>query len=372
MRHSSLLPVENLEKLSSPDTRACDVFVSSKLGLVGNGGSRGVFALEAVEAGELLVHVPATQCLISSDWSSLVTSFVTELKQPSRLPQPYMKLLPKESDVDPAFSWSCETLDKLCSGTSLYCDAVDLREKISSSACEEQSCTASDVWRAEVLLRSRCYQDTLEGKPVWVVLPWIDMFNYKPDSPCAVPTAAGEGFELRAAVDACPGDELYADYHQKSTSELVLSYGFAPSAPNPHTGKLRWRLEPLQGLHGRVQRQLKLDVAEVSVANPLPNSLVAWCRLQRLSNVELKRMLQLGQEKLLVDPTPDTLADIHSGASHRLEKLEGVMANCSHNARHNHLEQRRAAMIVAVAHEEATILHAVLQCCPAICQPREQ
>ena len=60
------------------------------------------------------------------------------------------------------------------------------------------------------------------------LVPWIDMFNHSPNARSFIDLAGTQEVVVQADRAYRPGDEVFISYGQKSSSELLLSYGFAP------------------------------------------------------------------------------------------------------------------------------------------------
>merc|ERR1712176_249315 len=64
--------------------------------------------------------------------------------------------------------------------------------------------------------------------------PWADMLNHKPGSTAYI---SWDGWSKSVIITAdrdIPAEgQVYTSYGEKSSSFLLLSYGFVPPAPNP-------------------------------------------------------------------------------------------------------------------------------------------
>ena len=97
--------------------------------------------------------------------------------------------------------------------------------------------TEISVHHAFALLLSRLIRITNStGADVEVLCPWADFINH--DSTCSSflqLDQKNERIVLVADRTYCPGDQIVASYGQKTSGELLLSYGFMPEEGlNPH------------------------------------------------------------------------------------------------------------------------------------------
>lgn len=82
-----------------------------------------------------------------------------------------------------------------------------------------------------------------------VLAPWADLVNHGVDRTCYFDWD-GNALVLRPDTAIAPGDQVLASYGQKSSGQLLLTYGFAP-ASNPHEA---------------VRVQLSVDAASAAAA----------------------------------------------------------------------------------------------------------
>lgn len=65
-----------------------------------------------------------------------------------------------------------------------------------------------------------------------MLAPWADLVNHDVDRACYFDWD-GSALVLRPDRSYAPGEQVFASYGQKSSGQLLLSYGFVPET-NPH------------------------------------------------------------------------------------------------------------------------------------------
>jgi histone-lysine N-methyltransferase SETD3 len=80
-----------------------------------------------------------------------------------------------------------------------------------------------------ILVQSRVFGITVEGKEVTALVPVADMLNH--NIPCQVRwfyDDARRGFVMKAEEDIPRGDQVYDSYGNKDDSTFLMNYGFLP------------------------------------------------------------------------------------------------------------------------------------------------
>jgi histone-lysine N-methyltransferase SETD3 len=169
----------------------------------------------------------------------------------------YAAVLPKFQSTGCVLEWTAEEVDWL-RGSELYTRALDIRTAAETSwkelepivqRAERDGLIKKDILSKErvkhafALLLSRLIRlnfsgvnDTMDRNEVEVLCPLADFVNH--DSTCSSFLQLdnkNENITLTADRVYRPGEQIYASYGQKTSGELLLSYGFVPEeGSNPH------------------------------------------------------------------------------------------------------------------------------------------
>ncbi|KAL3156684.1 hypothetical protein ABBQ38_000961 [Trebouxia sp. C0009 RCD-2024] len=239
------------------------------------GQGRGLFATEGIRKGQQLLQIPETllltaekaarECCFGSvltdaglpDWTVLA-SYLVELwdqhkeGEASSYWAPYIALLPEDTGC--ILEWTDKEVQGLLQGSPLQQKANEIRQAAAASWREVQPALqqAADKglikpeaftqgryqWAFSILLTRLCRLEGRRGEEALVA--WGDMANHRSDVDTFLDwSASRKCVTFQPDRSYAPGEQMYVSYGQKTSGELLLSYGFmlAPES-NPHDAYL--------------------------------------------------------------------------------------------------------------------------------------
>eukprot|EP00241_Pyramimonas_parkeae_P015824 CAMPEP_0114288172 /NCGR_PEP_ID=MMETSP0059-20121206/6669_1 /TAXON_ID=36894 /ORGANISM="Pyramimonas parkeae, Strain CCMP726" /LENGTH=500 /DNA_ID=CAMNT_0001409301 /DNA_START=38 /DNA_END=1540 /DNA_ORIENTATION=+ len=150
---------------------------------------------------------------------------------------PYLAVLPQSTGS--VLGWDAEERAALLQGTSVERAARELADQVDQATdlvCEVAPELGRDhvKWGFEVLF-SRLIR--LQGLgDALALVPFADFLNHSPDSAAFIDYDAGkQRVVLVPERSYAQGEQVFVSYGEKSSAELLLTYGFVPPAgTNPH------------------------------------------------------------------------------------------------------------------------------------------
>ena len=210
---------------------------------------RGLVARENVKKGESLLEIPdATLITVEravaesklgpahaklQEWS-LLAAFLAE--QALAIEQGddsgkfavYIRALPRRTGG--VLDWPEEDIETLLAGSPSLAAAKDRQESVEAAIVDiradfPQLTPGALRWAFDVLF-SRLIRLPSRGGELALV-PWADMLNHKPGCEAYIDDSGGMAC-LSPDRKYRPGEQVFASYGARPSSELLISYGFAP------------------------------------------------------------------------------------------------------------------------------------------------
>jgi histone-lysine N-methyltransferase SETD3 len=241
------------------------------------GQGRGLVAAQAVRAGQRVLQVPETLIITPAAaarrsalapaltaggpplpaWSVLalwLMETMTAASHTGASDAAYAAVLPAPGQTGCVLEWSPQEVAWL-QGSHLAALAADIRAAAAASWLELSAAVAaaeaagaavpagvytqSAATHAFALLLSRLVRldgAAPDGGALEALCPWADLVNHACDATSFLSwDPAARAVVLAADRTYSPGEQVVASYGQKTSGELLLSYGFAPpEGSNPH------------------------------------------------------------------------------------------------------------------------------------------
>ena len=209
---------------------------------------RGLVATEEIKRGEALLGVDAS-CLITveraiaeaklgprhaelQEWSVLATflaqqAMALESGNAGTFGE-YIRALPRRTGS--VLDWPEDEVETLLKGSPSRLAAAERQESVNAAIAEIRS-SFPDItegalrWAFDILFSRLIRLDAMGGE--LALVPWADMLNHKPGCAAFI-DLNGSAVNLTTDRAYAAGEQVWASYGQRPSSELLISYGFAP------------------------------------------------------------------------------------------------------------------------------------------------
>ena len=239
---------------------------------------RGLVATRRIRAGECLLQVPRAAVIDAEtaveksalarrvreqdgdEWAVMAT-YLAEAKARSQRGkptecEPYLQALPKSTGC--VFEWTEKEVQTLLRGSCVQDDAKMLQKQLQEAVGMVLEAAKSGGEEAEVKLDAKgitwAYSQLLSrmvrletNENLLSLVPWADMLNHSTSSNAHIDwDPQSKTVVLRTDREYDEGEQVYASYGNRSSGELLLSYGFVPAlGTNPYDmAKLQLRVDP--------------------------------------------------------------------------------------------------------------------------------
>jgi len=224
---------------------------------------------------------------------------------------PYLEALPDEPGT--VLSWPQQQVQSLLQGSPLLTKALSITNGVAASfeqlqptikraeqdgLIPEKALDKEGVYWAFGILLSRLVRLTGKGDEEALV-PWADFLNHSPHVGCHLDwdSAANGGqgaVVLCVDADYQPGQQVYISYGDKTSGQLLLSYGFCPTpSTHPHEAYLLRlgliQADPLYAMKARAlsKRGLDADGPEWPLKlDGLPAGIVSWAAFRAAGSAQ--------------------------------------------------------------------------------------
>lgn len=239
---------------------------------------RGLVANRRIRKGERLLQVPRDAVLDAEmaaklsplarrvmqeegdEWAVMAT-YLAETRARSERGkaseyEPYVQALPKSTGC--VFEWTPKEVQTLLRGSCVQEDAQMLQKQLqeavalvleATKSCKEDSHIKLDAkgitWAYSQLLSRMVRLESDDG--LLSLVPWADMLNHSTSCNAHIDwDPQSKAVVLRTDRDYDQGEQVYASYGNRSSGELLLSYGFVPAlGTNPYDmAKLKLCVDP--------------------------------------------------------------------------------------------------------------------------------
>eukprot|EP00746_Dinoflagellata_sp_MGD_P137738 gnl/MRDRNA2_/MRDRNA2_71500_c0_seq1.p1 gnl/MRDRNA2_/MRDRNA2_71500_c0~~gnl/MRDRNA2_/MRDRNA2_71500_c0_seq1.p1 ORF type:complete len:593 (+),score=120.55 gnl/MRDRNA2_/MRDRNA2_71500_c0_seq1:55-1833(+) len=215
---------------------------------------RGLTAGKAINEGSTLLRIPeaafvsvgkamdglggAERCNGLSEWSILAAWLAGEKAAGESSDfAPYVSALP--TACGSVLEWDAIEVETLLKGSPTQIEAQGRRRSIEEAIPEileripdRNLDTESLRWAFSMLFSRLLRLEALGGE--MVLCPWADMMNHKPGVKAFFDyDKSSNAVVLTVDRDYDEGEQVFISYGQRSSAELMLSYGFVPPAGNP-------------------------------------------------------------------------------------------------------------------------------------------
>lgn len=222
---------------------------------------RGLTASVDIETGTKLLYIPDAaiitvekaavqlgeqRCAGLSEWSILAVWLAGERARGASSPfAAYIALLPRVCGG--ILEWEDSEVEDLLAGSPSQAEAIGRRRSISEVTPElldlfpERQLNEENIrWAFSMLFSRSMRLQALDAETkvkvgeIAALCPWADMMNHRP----GIKGFFGYDKETKNVVlttdrNYAEGDEVFISYGERSSSELLLSYGFVPPAQHP-------------------------------------------------------------------------------------------------------------------------------------------
>ena len=216
---------------------------------------RGLIATESIDRGEKVLEIPR-DAIITVDvalkesllerkklselqeWS-ILASFLAEMAQnlgddrsSSKYRfSTYVKALPRSTGS--VLEWPESDVRTLLAGSPSLFSALERRASVAAAITEIRANfpelnEKTLQWAFDILFSRLIRLESLGGN--LALVPWADMLNHQPGCEAFIDLDQGSG-KVCLTTDRSyePGEQVWASYGQRPSSELLISYGFAPA-----------------------------------------------------------------------------------------------------------------------------------------------
>ena len=216
---------------------------------------RGLIATESIDRGEKVLEIPR-DAIITVDvalkesllerkklselqeWS-ILASFLAEMAQnlgddgsSSKYRfSTYVKALPRSTGS--VLEWPETDVRTLLAGSPSLFSALERRASVAAAISEIRANfpelnEKTLQWAFDILFSRLIRLESLGGN--LALVPWADMLNHQPGCEAFIDLDQGSG-KVCLTTDRSyePGEQVWASYGQRPSSELLISYGFAPA-----------------------------------------------------------------------------------------------------------------------------------------------
>jgi len=140
----------------------------------------------------------------------------------------YIRALPRRTGS--VLDWPEDEVDKLLAGSPSRLAAAERQESVNAAIDEIRSffpeiTVGALRWAFDILFSRLIRLDAMGGE--LALVPWADMLNHKPGCAAFI-DLNGDSVYLTTDRAYTKGEQVWASYGQRPSSELLISYGFAP------------------------------------------------------------------------------------------------------------------------------------------------
>jgi len=140
----------------------------------------------------------------------------------------YIRALPRRTGS--VLDWPQDEVDKLLQGSPSRLAAAERQESVNAAIDEIRSyfpeiTVGALRWAFDILFSRLIRLDAMGGE--LALVPWADMLNHKPGCAAFIDLDGG-AVNLTTDRAYVKGEQVWASYGQRPSSELLISYGFAP------------------------------------------------------------------------------------------------------------------------------------------------
>jgi len=141
----------------------------------------------------------------------------------------YIRALPRRTGS--VLDWPEDEVDKLLKGSPSRAAAAERQESVNAAIDEIRDAfpeltVGSLRWAFDILFSRLIRLDAMGGE--LALVPWADMLNHKPGCAAFI-DLNGSVVNLTTDRAYVKGEQVWASYGQRPSSELLISYGFAPA-----------------------------------------------------------------------------------------------------------------------------------------------
>ena len=217
---------------------------------------RGLVATESIKRGEKVLEIPQEAIITVEvalkesllrekkklaelqEWS-ILASFLAEMAQnlgddrsSSKYRfSTYVKALPRSTGS--VLEWPESDVRTLLAGSPSLFSALERRASVAAAITEIRANfpelnEKTLQWAFDILFSRLIRLESLGGN--LALVPWADMLNHQPGCEAFIDLDQGSG-KVCLTTDRSyePGEQVWASYGQRPSSELLISYGFAPA-----------------------------------------------------------------------------------------------------------------------------------------------
>ena len=248
---------------------------------------RGLVATEEIKRGEALLGVPGATLITVEraiaeaklgpkhaelqEWSVLATflaqqALALESGTAGTFGE-YIRALPRRTGS--VLDWPEDEVDKLLKGSPSRLAAAERQDSVNAAIDEIRSyfpeiTVGALRWAFDILFSRLIRLDAMGGE--LALVPWADMLNHKPGCAAFI-DLNGDAVNLTTDRSYVKGEQVWASYGQRPSSELLISYGFAPEVGENPDDEYALTLgvdvnDPLADAKAQVLRDMGLSPVE--------------------------------------------------------------------------------------------------------------
>ena len=179
----------------------------------------------------------------------------------------YIRALPRRTGS--VLDWPEDEVDKLLKGSPSRLAAAERQDSVNAAIDEIRSyfpeiTVGALRWAFDILFSRLIRLDAMGGE--LALVPWADMLNHKPGCAAFI-DLNGDAVNLTTDRSYVKGEQVWASYGQRPSSELLISYGFAPEVGENPDDEYALTLgvdvnDPLADAKAQVLRDMGLSPVE--------------------------------------------------------------------------------------------------------------
>jgi len=228
-----------------------------------------LITLEVAKLSPIGVEIERAGCRLRSTHSYVAAFLLVERENPNSYWKPYIDILPKSYSMM-AVNFSDEEM-KYLKG-SLCVEEVNYRQESYDTEykhlCEKlpqfKRFSQNDFFWARLVVLTRIFGITIDGKKTSAMVPMADMLNHKrPPETYWTFDDDRKGFTITATKDFLADEEVFDSYGRKCNTEFFLNYGFVAASNQYNECQLHLELPESDPLYSAKLRLLGRNTRKI-------------------------------------------------------------------------------------------------------------